>query len=130
MKIRNLADALPVRSGGRGSLIHADHRDVSAAELAEELRRGAWRCFATPRMLDAVRVKVSRAARRAGMAAYRTLYEPERWVFTAFLPIVGGEEELKPLPRLEADDLRAVRELRLHARKHAARLRAELGGDE
>lgn len=98
------------------------HTDVSREQIRLALcSRGRWSCFATPKVLDAVRVKVSASVRRLRVP-YRTLWEPDRWRFTAYLPVLG-ECATMPTPH-EWDELEAVFELARHARTHVAMLRA------
>ncbi len=73
---------------------------------------GRWSCWCPPHRLNAVRVKLSTAARRAGLA-YRGVYEPELARFTGLVEIRGGEcgPGIPPNTWEEAN-LAAVRELR------------------
>lgn len=97
--------------------------DAPLPEIAEAIARGGWRTNCPPRHRDKIRVRISRAARRAGLP-YRTFYDEDRWSLVAYLPIQGGED-VGPGAAYEADQLDAVRELARHARTHIAKLKAE-----
>jgi len=104
----------------------APDTEFTGPEILDAFQRdGIWACYCPPSRLNAVRVKISRVARKRGVE-FRGVWEQDKDRFSMIAPIFGRcPPEPKP-NTYEAANLQAIADLRRTIRQLRAKLESEV----